>query len=89
MDNRFVIAYARKCQFGFAGRNRPLQLLSVLEVAVGLTRRNGTVLCQSLDRIGKLIDLPKQDPRAIEALGLLSNFKRPVLGRDYALVSQL
>jgi hypothetical protein len=47
------------------------QLLSVFEVAVGLTWRNGAVLRQSLDCIGKLIDLPKQNPCAVESLGLL------------------
>jgi hypothetical protein len=47
-------------------------LLRVFEVAVGLTWRNGAVLRQSLYRIAKLIDLPKQDACAIEALGLLA-----------------
>jgi hypothetical protein len=83
MVNRFVVAYARnpldqavgkldgKRQFGFAGRNRPFQLLRLFEVAVGLTRRNGAVACQPLDYLGQLIDLLEQDPCAIEALGLL------------------
>ena len=48
-----------------------LQLLSLFEVPVGLSRRNRAVLRQSLDRIGKSIDLPNHDPCAIEALSLL------------------
>jgi hypothetical protein len=42
-----------------------------LEVAIGLTRRNGAAFCQLLDRIGKLLDMPQQIPRTIEALGSL------------------
>ena len=47
-------------------------MLSLVEITVGLTRRQGAVLRQSLDRVGTWTALPKQDPCAIEALGLLS-----------------
>ena len=57
--NQAVWKLDRKGQFGFAWGDRPLQLLSLFEVTVGLTRRNRAVLRQPLDRIGKLIDLPK------------------------------
>ena len=61
----------RKCQFGFGWSDRLLQVLSLFQIAVRLTRRNGAVLCQALDSIGKLIDLSKQYPCTIEAFGLL------------------
>ena len=60
-----------KAQFGFAWRQRLFQPLSLFEVAIGLTRRNGAVLGQLFDRIGELIGLQQQVARAIEALGLL------------------
>ena len=53
------------------GWNRLFQALSLFEVAIGLTRRNGTVLGQLFDRIGELIDTQQQVARAIEALGFL------------------
>jgi len=60
-----------ECQFGFAGRDRLFQPLSLLEVAIGLARRNGAVLGQLFDRIGKLIDMQQQVAGTIEAFGLL------------------
>jgi hypothetical protein len=45
--------------------------MSLFEVALGLARRNGTVLGQLLDRVGKMIDMLQQVPRTIEALGFL------------------
>ena len=60
-----------ECQFGFAWRDRLFQPLSLFEVAIGLTRRNGAVLGQLFDRIGELIDMQQQVARAIEALGFL------------------
>jgi len=60
-----------KCQFGLLGWDWRMQVLSLFEVAVGLTRRNGAVICQALDSIGKLIELLQQHPCTIEALGLL------------------
>jgi len=58
-------------QFGFAGRERLFQPLSLFEVAIGLTQRNRAVLGQLFDRIGELIDTQQQIARAIEALGFL------------------
>jgi hypothetical protein len=46
-------------------------LLSTFEVTVGLTRRNGAILRELLDSIGKLIHVLKQNPGAIESLGFL------------------
>ena len=60
-----------ECQFGFAWRDRLFQPLSLFEVAISLTRRNGAVLGQLFDRIGELIDMQQQIARAIEALGFL------------------
>ena len=60
-----------ECQFGFAGWDRLFQPLRLFEVAIGLTRRYGTVLGQLLDRSGELIDMQQQIARAIEALGSL------------------
>ena len=57
--NQAVWKLDREGQLGFAWGDRPFQLLSLFEVTVGLTRRNRAVLRQPLDRIGKLIDLPK------------------------------
>ena len=57
--------------FGFGGRDRSLQLPCLLEITIGLARRNGAVLRQLFDNIGKLIRLLKQNPGAIESLGLL------------------
>ena len=68
---RLCGSFDRECQFGFAWRDRLFQPLSLFEVAIGLTRRNGAVPGQLLDRIGKLIDMPQQVARAIEALGFL------------------
>jgi hypothetical protein len=61
-----------KCQFGFAGRDRLFQALSLFEVAIGLTRRDRAVARQLLDRVGELIDMQQQAARVIEALGFLS-----------------
>jgi hypothetical protein len=61
----------RECQFGFAEWDWLFQPLSLFEVAIGLTRRYGTVLGQLLDRSRELIDMPQQIARAIEALGSL------------------
>jgi hypothetical protein len=61
----------RERKFGFGWREGLFQLLGLFEVAIGLTRRNGAVQGQLLDRIGKLIDLPQQVPRTIETLGFL------------------
>jgi hypothetical protein len=46
-------------------------MLRSLEITVGLTCRNGTILRELIDGIGELIHLPKQNPGAIESLGLL------------------
>jgi len=43
----------------------------LIEVAIGLTRRDRAVSCQLLDRIGELIGMQQQVARAIEALGFL------------------
>ena len=64
--------FDRERQFGFAWRNRLFQTLCLFEVAISLTRRNGTLLRQLFDRIGELIDAPQQIPRTIEALGFLT-----------------
>ena len=53
-----------ECQFGLAWRDRVFQPLSLFEVAIGLTRRNGAVLGQPRDRIGELIDMQQQVARA-------------------------
>jgi len=58
-------------QFGFAWRDRLFQPLGLLEVAIGLTRRNGAFPGQLFDRIGELIDKQQQVARAIETFGLL------------------
>ena len=60
-----------ECEFGFAWRDRLFQPLSLLEVAISLTRRNGAVLDQLFDRIGEQIGMTQQVARAIEALGFL------------------
>ena len=69
--NQAVWKLHRECQFGFAWRDRPFQLLSLLEVAIGLTLRNGTVLRQLPNGFGKTIDLSKQVARTIETFGFL------------------
>ena len=61
----------RECQLAFAWWDRFFQPLSLFEVAIGLTRRNGAVLGQLLDGIRKLIDTSQQVARTIEALGSL------------------
>jgi len=53
------------------GGDRLFQTLSLLEVAIGLTRRNGAVSRQLFDSIGELIHTQQQLARAIEALGFL------------------
>ncbi len=60
-----------ECQFGFAWWDRLLQPLSLFEVAISLTRRNGAVLGHLFDRIGELIDTQQQIARAIETLDFL------------------
>jgi hypothetical protein len=60
-----------ECEFGFAGRDWLFQALSLFEVAIGLTRRNGAVLSQLLDCFGELIDVQQQIARTIEAPGFL------------------
>ena len=69
--NQAVRKLHRECQFGFAWRDRVFQPLSLFEVAIGLTGRNGAVLRQLLDRNGELIDMQQQIARTIEALGFL------------------
>jgi hypothetical protein len=69
--NQAVWQLDRECDFGFGWWDRLFQPVRLFEVAIGLTRRNGAILDQLLDRIGKLIDMPQQVPRAMEALGFL------------------
>jgi len=66
-----VWEFHRECQFGFGWWNRPLQALSLFEVAISLPRRYGTVSGQLLDRVGELVDMQQQIARSIEALGFL------------------
>jgi len=63
--------FDRECQFGFAGRDRLFQPLSLFEVPIGLTLRNGAVPGQLFDRVRELIGMQQQVARAIEAFGFL------------------
>jgi hypothetical protein len=69
--NQALWKFDSECQFGFDWRDRLFQTLSLFEVAIGLTRRNGAVLGQPFGRIGELLDMQQQVARAIESLDFL------------------
>ncbi len=69
--NQTVWKLDGECQLGFAHWDRLFEPLSLLEVTIGLSRGDRTVLCQPLDRIGQFAVLPKQVASAVETLGFL------------------